>query len=67
MSRAEEKACFVPCGGKASGVGSLGTWVQKVYRRGISELCESIERTWLGIGGWRVGRAGARATFAACG
>lgn len=48
MSWAEEKALFVPYGGKASGPSSPGTWTQKVHWIAISELFESSERTWLG-------------------
>lgn len=66
MSRAEEKACFVPFGGKASGSGFPGTWVQKVHRRAISELSGGVQKDLAGGGGMGVGRAGAWATFTAC-
>ena len=66
MSRAEEKACFVPFGGKASGPGFPGTWVQKVHRRAISELSGGVQKDLAGGGGMGVGRAGAWATFTAC-
>lgn len=65
MSRAKEKACFVPFGEKASEPGFPGTWVQKVQGRAISELSGGLPKDLAGGRGLGVGRAGAWATFTA--
>ena len=40
MSRAEDKAYFVPWVGKAAGPGPPGTWIHKGHRRAISDRKE---------------------------
>lgn len=58
MSRAKEKACFVPFGEKASEPGFPGTWVQKVQGRAISELSGGLPKDLAGGRGLGVGVAG---------
>lgn len=56
MSRAKEKACFVPFGEKAYEPGFPGTWVQKVQGRAISERSGGLPKDL--VGGRRVGVGG---------